>query len=51
MRGISVLRVRNLESGRLTFFVSNKSLLKSCLVMLCVVCGVAIMWIGVIWTP
>jgi hypothetical protein len=46
------LKVRNLlrEWKVETYFLKKLSL-TSCLIVLCVVCGAAIMWIGVVWIP
>lgn len=46
------LKVRNLlrEWEVETYFLKKLSL-TSCLIALCVVCGAAIMWIGVVWIP
>jgi len=46
--GDKCLRLRNLLREWKVDIVFKKPSLKSCLVVLCVVCGVAIMWISVV---
>jgi hypothetical protein len=51
MRGDKCLRLRNLlKKWKVDMVCFQETKLEVCLIVSCVVCEVAIMWIGVIWT-